>query len=265
MEKTKRVRIGEDRSLIIELDCGEFHFSDKDYLKSDRGKIMLKHGSVMQLADRANVVVDEPEMITSQGPMIYVFSRTASCGGKTFTAIGETNKLSLFDDIMKMNPATTADNRAYERAVLSVLGIYGDLYGASEINYKDRDGTLPSTVSKTAAKTKKDHTESLDESNAEKESAAVQADDTPKGVQKKPVWWDEIGFGEFKESELDPETFIVTMGPSADKNWTVKQLYDYDYKGCVYFAERSALDKAKDDLKKQAYACRRAIRKYGLK
>lgn len=114
MEKTKRVRIGEDRSLIIELDCGEFHFSDKDYLKSDKGKIMLKHGSVMQLADRANVVVDEPKMITSQGPMIYVFSRTASCGGKTFTAIGETNKLSLFDDIMKMNPATTADGRKRE-------------------------------------------------------------------------------------------------------------------------------------------------------
>lgn len=264
MEKTKRVRIGEDRSLIVELGCGEFQFSDKDYLKSDRGKILLKHGSVMRLAESANVVVGEPIMITTQGPMIYVFSRTATCGGKSFTAIGETNKLSLFDDIMRMNPATTADNRAYERAVLSVLGIYGDLYGASEINYKDKGGTTPSPVSKTAAKTKNDQTEPLDESDADDSTATVQAGEK-KGEQDKPVWWNDIGFGEFKESELEPDTFIVTLGPSADKNWTVKQLYDYDYRGCVYFAERSALDKAKDDLKKQVYACRRAIRKYGLK
>ena len=260
MKNQERVKIGEDRSLAIFIDGNEFTFSDRDYLKSDRGKILLKHGSVMRLAELNHVVVEEPVLLSSHNPLIYVFKRTAVFGGKRFSAVGETNKMTLFDDIMKANPATTADNRAYERAVLSVLGVYGDLYGASEINYKDKGGNEPPSVSKATAKEKEDQTQKIevtDKTSEEKESS-----DTGSRL---PVWWEDVGFGDYKESELDPETFIVQLGPSAGKNWTVKQLYDYNYKGCLYFAERSALDKAKDDLRKQVFACRRAIKKYGLK
>ena len=261
MKKTERVTIGEDRTLTVFVGDTEHKFSERDYLKSDKGKILLRHGSVMRLAEKANVVVGEPVLIATHSPVIYVFSRSATYGSKQFTAIGETNRVNLFDNVMLSNPASTADNRAYERAVLSVLGLYGDLYGASEINYKDKDGDSPSPVSKTTAKTKKDQAQTIEEpANASDSASGYAEQEEP----KTPVWWNDTGVGVFKESELDPETCIVTLGSSAGKNWTVKQLYDYDYKGCMYFAERSALDKAKDDLRKQVYACRRAIRKYGM-
>ena len=104
MKNQERVKIGEDRSLAVFIDGSEFTFSDRDYLKSDRGKILLKHGSVMRLAELNHVVVEEPVLLSSHNPLIYVFKRTAVFGGKRFSAVGETNKMTLFDDIMKSNP-----------------------------------------------------------------------------------------------------------------------------------------------------------------
>ena len=40
MKNQERVKIGEDRSLAVFIDGNEFTFSDRDYLKSDRGKIL---------------------------------------------------------------------------------------------------------------------------------------------------------------------------------------------------------------------------------
>lgn len=261
MEMPERIKVNTDKTLTVYLDDNEFLFNQKQYLKSDKGKILLKHQTVRQLAEVAGVSVGPPVLISTHNPVVYVFMRCANKGNYSVTEIGESNGQNLFDDIMKINPATTADNRAYERAVLKLLGIYGEVYGASEINYKD--GEKPPAASGREPKLNNDSDNSAVLENAEKAAVTnIKASQTEDG---KPFWWNDTGIGSFKESELDPETAIVTQGPCAGKDWTVKQLYDFKYTSCVYFAERKNLDTASDDFKKQVYACRRAIRKYGLK
>lgn len=262
MEMPERVKENSNKTLTVYIDSEPFEIGEKEYLKSDKGKILLKHRSIVQLAELTGVVIGPPMLIHTHGPSVYVFSRTATRAGVSMTEIGESNAQSLYDDVMKITPATTADNRAYERAVLKLLGLYGDVYGASEIDYRD-GGKRPSSVSQNEPKkaTAENDTTSAEERNESADEQGAPTDDT----SKQPPWWDDTGFGAYKESELDPETFIVTQGPFAGKNWTVKQLYDYQFKSCKYFADRTKLEEANDEFRKQVYACRRAIRKYGMK
>lgn len=265
MEMPERVIENKNKTLTVYIDSQPFELGAKDYLKSDKGKILLKHRSVATLAELASVDVGPPVLVHTHGPSIYVFARTASHGGKSVTEIGESNSQSLYDEVMKITPATTADNRAYERAVLKVLGIYGDVYGASEIDFRDGK-KQPSTVSQNEPKKA---TAENDTTTEEVSENTAESEENEQGTSEKtvttPPWWDDTGFGAYKESELNPETAIVTQGPLAGKNWTVKQLYDYQYNSCRYFADRTALDGANDDFRKQVYTCRRAIRKYGIK
>jgi len=265
MEMPERVIENKNKTLTVYIDSQPFELGTKEYLKSDKGKILLKHRSVATLAELAGVAVGPPVLVHTHGPSIYVFARTATHGGKSVTEIGESNSQSLYDEVMKITPATTADNRAYERAVLKVLGIYGDVYGASEIDFKDGN-KQPSAVSQNEPK------KATAENDTTSDEVIGCADESEGNTQKapeqaatNPPWWDDTGFGAYKESELNPETFIVTQGPLAGKNWTVKQLYDYQYNSCRYFADRTALEGANDDFRKQVYTCRRAIRKYGIK
>lgn len=267
MEMPERVKIKDDKSLELQLEDFNdvFTIKESQYFKSDRGKILLKHQTIMQLAELLNIEVGPPVLLHTHNPVIYVIARTAKLGNRSCTEIGETNSKTLFDEIMKVNPASTADNRAYDRAVLKLLKIYGEVYGASEINYKDEK---PSSAA--SKREPKQHKDSMSK-------AATISDKAPEAVtdpstvetQKKedqiPFWWNDTGVGVFKESELNPDVVIVSHGQCAGKNWTVKQLYDYQYSGCVYFAERRSLESADTDFKKQVYACRRAIRKYGIK
>ncbi len=264
MEMPEKVKVNNNKTLTVYVDEVEFEIGEKQYLKSDKGKILLKHRTIVELAELTGTIVEAPVLVHTHSPVVYVFSRTAIRGCKRCTELGESNAQSLFDDIMKITPATTADNRAYERAVLKVLGIYGDVYGASEIDYRDGKPKPPSSVSQSEPKNKNDSTSNAqnagENKDAAEESTAVTSTETGK-----PFWWDGTGVGAFKESELDPDTFVVTQGQFAGKSWTVKQLYDYQYNSCKYFAERANLDTSNDEFKKQVYACRRAIRKYGLK
>ena len=261
MEMPERVKENEDKTLTVYVDEAEFEVSEKQYLKSDKGRILLKHKTIEYLAELAGVTVEGPQLVHTHSPVVYIFSRTATRGDKCVTELGESNGQSLYDEIMKVTPAITADNRAYERAVLKVLGIYGEVYGASEIDYKD--GKKPSTVSKTEPK--KTVNDSVNIVLAETDDSNNDTSANQNARTGNPVWWDDTGVGAYKESELEPDTFIVTQGQLAGKNWTVKQLYDYQYKSCLYFAERVNLETASDEYKKQVFACRRAIRKYGLK
>lgn len=259
MEMPERIKENSDRSLTVYVDGAPFEIGEKQYLKSDKGRILLKHQTIVELARLANVIVEEPRLVHTHSPVVYVFSRTAIRGSVRCTEIGESNGQSLYDDIMKITPATTADNRAYERAVLKVLGLYGEAYGASEIDYRDGKKQPPSVSQTEPKEIKKD---SVKKTETDDDS---QVKDSPTKTEEKPIWWDDTGVGVFKESLLDPDTFIVTHGQFAGKNWIVKQLYDYQYSSCKYYAERSQLENADDEFKKQVYACRRAIRKYGVK
>ena len=253
MKSSVEVCINRDNNLIIKIDEIDYLFAETDYLTSDRGKILLKHQAIMDLAKRADVTVEEPKLLSSHSPVVYVFSRKAVRKGKeTFTAIGECNNKTLFDDIMLQNPASTADNRAVEKAILSVLGLHGKVYGATEINFKDK---ILSDSKKKQEKTE-DIQKALESTSFEKE----EVEDV-----KKPFWWDDLGKDRYSDKQLDPVSFPVTHGNNKDKNWSVKQLYEFDYECCRYYAERDKLENANEEYRKLVYSCRRAIRTYGMK
>ncbi len=259
MEMPERVKLNTDKTLTVFLNNDEIILKKDDYVKSDKGKILLKHKTVRMLADLAKVRIGPPVLMSTHGSTVYVIARTAKLGDEESTELGEANDKNLYDAIMQNNPATTADNRAYERAVLKILKLYGEVYGASEINFRD-DNKSPAASSSSKPEETNDSNDAT-EQEAPKEVVAK----PPADNGEKPFWWNDTGVGTYKESELNPEKVIVTQGPCAGKNWTVKLLYEYQYPSCLYFAERKSLESANDDFKKQVYACRRAIREYGMK
>ena len=258
--------IREDGTLVIMVNEVEYEFKEMDdFIYSDRKKIILKHHAVINLAANANIKVGPPVLLCSHDPGCFVFSREAILGdGTKFCAVGEANavKDNLWSEYLQQYPAVTADNRAYERAVLGVVGLYGKIYGGSEIPFADgaaEEKTPPAAMSEVKQEIA-DHSQSVAEEPAEQVEETTGSTD-----ENLPKWWNDIGIGLYTDKQLEPETYIVTQGQCKGKNWTVKYLYDFNYKSCWYFATRDLENAPSEDFTKQVYACRRAIRKYGIK
>lgn len=255
--------IREDGTLAIIINEVQYEFKEKeDFIYSDKKKIILKHHAVINLAANAKIEVGPPRLLCTHDSGCYIFCREATLGdGTRFSAIGESNQVdnNLWSEYLKQYPAETADNRAYERAVLGAIGLYGKIYGGSEIPFSDsvREEKKQSV---TQTEIKQDNSESAVE--------GIVAQDVEKAEsvsENLPKWWNDIGTGLYTDKQLEPETFIVCQGQCKGKNWTVKYLYDFNYKSCWYFATRDLENAPSEDFTKQVYACRRAIRKYGIK
>ena len=102
MEMPDKYTINPDGSLTVYVDSQEYVFSKNQFLKSDKGRILLKHQAVAMLAEMTGVKVREPVLLSNYNPVIYVFSRTAVRGNETFAAVGESNRKNLFCDVMMM-------------------------------------------------------------------------------------------------------------------------------------------------------------------
>lgn len=250
--------------LVIIVNEVEYEFAEKeDFIYSDKKKIILKHHAVINLANNANINVGPPILLSSHDSGSFVFAREAvRSDGVKLSAVGEANavKDNLWSEYLQQYPAETADNRAYERAVLGVIGVHGKIYGGSEIPFVDQPkeekplNEIPTAV-----------TEEIAETHTEDNSEVKPSEEKPVVSPEHPKWWNDIGTGLYTDAQLDPETFIVTQGQCKGKNWTVKYLYDFNYKSCWYFATRDLDNAPSEDFTKQVFACRRAIRKYGIK
>ena len=255
--------IREDGTLVIIINEVEYEFKEMDdFIYSDKRKIILKHHAVINLASNANIKVGPPILLSSHNAGCFVFYREAILSdGTKYYAIGESNdvKDNLWSEYLQQYPAETADNRAYERAVLGAVGLYGKIYGGSEIPFADG-----AKEDKTPPTTKPEVKESAAEPVAE-EVTSAESETSEVATESLPKWWNDIGIGLYTDKQLEPETFIVTQGQCKGKNWTVKYLYDFNYKSCWYFATRDLENAPSEEFTKQVYACRRAIRKYGIK
>lgn len=283
-QKPNGYELRSDGTLTVTYNNVTYEFFEKDdFVLSDRKKIILKHHAVIALAIECNLTVGPPVLLSGQGSDGFIFMREVTLpDGKNFSAIGESNGVdgNLWSEYLQQYPAETADNRAYERAVLGAMGLYGKIYGGSEIPFAD-GGEKPYKKPETAPVAKAET--NGEESNSEKKEAVqsvadavivsetqVETAEAPVEAEQefdadKPRWWNDIGVGTYTDKMLDPATFIVTLGESKGKNWTVKELYDYNYDSCWYFATRSLENSPSEAFDKQVYSCRRAIRTYGLK
>lgn len=250
--------------LVIFVNEVEFEFVEKDdFIYSDKKKIILKHHAVINLANNAKIKVGPPTLLSSHDPGSFVFCREAEMSdGTRYCAVGEANgvKDNLWSEYLQQYPAETADNRAYERAVLGIVGLYGKIYGGSEIPFSDEHRSVAVPEKAPEKQAEEQHAEQTVEKVDEVQNAPAEA-----SVESLPKWWNDIGVGLYTDKQLDPDTFIVTQGQCKGKNWTVKYLYDYNYKSCWYFATRDLENAPSEDFTKQVYACRRAVKKYGIK
>lgn len=262
MMMPENYEIRDNGKLVIIVNEVEYEFSEnEDFIYSDRKKIILKHHAVINLATNANIKVGPPILLSSHDSTNFVFSREAVCSdGLHFHAVGEANgvKDNLWSEYLQQYPAETADNRAYERAVLGAVGLYGKVYGGSEIPFADECKTEKIEMNTSAAET----VHSEETPKEDKTEVPLQSAETPAEI---PKWWNDIGTGLYTDKQLEPETFIVTQGQCKGKNWTVKYLYDFNYKSCWYFATRDLDNAPSEEFTKQVFSCRRAIRKYGIK
>lgn len=259
MQMPESYRIEGDKLTII-VGEAEFEFAEKkDFIRSDSEKILMKHHAITVLAQNANIYVSMPVLLTSHDSNCFVIAREAKKeDGTRYSAVGESNPKNLWSEYLEQYPAETADNRAYDRAVLGVIGVYGKIYSTSEFSFNDgktQKESKPTVITSIAAE-EETKEEQVPETNPEE--AADQTD-------KLPEWWNDIGVGVYSDKQLDPTTFIVTEGQCKGKNWTVKQLYEFKYDSCYYFATRTLENSKSEEFTKQVYACRRALRQYGIK
>ncbi len=156
-----------------------------------------------------------PVLLSSHDSGSFVFCREAVMNdGTKYCAVGEANgvKDNLWSEYLQQYPAETADNRAYERAVLGIVGLYGKIYGGSEIPFSDehRSVTVPEKAPEKQAK--EQHAEQTVEKVDELQNAPAEA-----FVESLPKWWNDIGVGLYTDKQLDPDTFIVTQGQCKGK------------------------------------------------
>lgn len=259
MQMPESYRMEGDKLTII-VGEAEFEFAEKkDFIRSDSEKILMKHHAITVLAQNANIYVSMPVLLTSHDSNCFVIAREAKKeDGTRYSAVGESNPKNLWSEYLEQYPAETADNRAYDRAVLGVIGVYGKIYSTSEFSFNDgkpQEESKPAVIASIAA---------ADEEPKEEQAPDANSDEADQ-PDKLPEWWNDIGVGVYSDKQLDPTTFIVTEGQCKGKNWTVKQLYEFKYDSCYYFATRTLENSKSEEFTKQVYACRRALRQYGIK
>ncbi len=252
MQMPESYRIEGDKLTII-VGEAEFEFAEKkDFIRSDSEKILMKHHAITVLAQNANICVSMPVLLSSHDSNCFVIAREAKKeDGTRYGAVGESNPQNLWSEYLEQYPAETADNRAYDRAVLGVIGVYGKIYSTSEFSFNDgepRKESKPTVITTVAAADEKPKVVQASETNSE--------EGTPNQPDNFPVWWNDIGVGVYSDKQLDPTTFIVTEGQCKGKNWTVKQLYEFKYESCYYFATRTLENAKSEEFTKQVYACK---------
>lgn len=139
MENKQAFTLNANDTITIRYRDAELIFAkESDYLQLDDSSVVIKHGTVMQIADSFNIQVSEPKILIAHGPKSYVVTRTASDQilRKEALGIGEVIPENLETPISKKYPFITADTRAYDRAVLQLLGLSGKVYSDFEISEK---------------------------------------------------------------------------------------------------------------------------------
>ena len=124
MQMPESYRIEGDKLTII-VGEAEYEFVEKkDFIRSDSEKILMKHHAITVLAQNANIYVSMPVLLTSHDSNCFVIAREArKDDGSKYSAVGESNPNNLWSEYLEQYPAETADNRAYDRAVLGVIGV----------------------------------------------------------------------------------------------------------------------------------------------
>lgn len=128
--------LNENGNLVVEVTrpngmAHKFEFEPKTEFILDNNCCILRKTAIHRMVTELQIEVSVPDIKPISNTMVIV--RAAKLGERVEYAIGEASDKSLESDIAKKYPILTADNRAYQRAVLQVLGLAGRVYGEDEM------------------------------------------------------------------------------------------------------------------------------------
>lgn len=248
-----------------------YEFDSGQDIISDHNIVILKKAAIQKLVVGENIKVGEPKAFFIGSSI--VISRSAQYGTRIEYAIGEASKNSLKTDIAKTYPFITADNRAYQRAVLQVLGLAGRFYGEDEIQRDSSGSDDPfdyPVISSDMATTSVGSTEAIHSVSSNlinsQQTTSVRNSTVSNTIPAnryiiKPEhttkyhWLTQQAADEV--ASIDPDTYVINQGRNKNKGWTASQMLLNDLASTEWYAEKSIGTNEK--FNEAIRACRAAI------
>lgn len=254
----------ESKSYEFEKDKDFAFVTDNGVLNKD--KIIIMHGAIMNMADELGITVSKPEQLSSYSRIHYVLCCTATYKDRTEIGIGEATKENLVaaSRIAQMYPYTTAYTRAYDKAVLNVLGFSGKIFSDSEITMETSDIPADADILENAETSENKvvdttppvvHPVPVNPDAKDPASAVPNTTEEKSHPTKKDIFGKEL-YGD----EINPDVFVVTKGKYKDSNLTVEKLYEEDPETVRWFANKGLTNS--EDFNKHIYSCRREMAKH---
>lgn len=228
------------------------------------GVYILQKSAIMELVEGEKIVVSPPKVVFAQNGC-FVLCRSAEYNGRTEYALGEANSGNLTTEIAKKYPAITADNRAYERAVLAVLGLSGRVYGSDEIAATpnmppvsaERNIVQTKTVSNTTSNQTAAPASNSNVANQPATSAKAAKFAITDEMKAQYPWLENPEFDKYGD-ETNPSVYAIKQGRNKEKGWNATEMLIHDRSSTEWYASKQ-FSNSNVDFNKCVVACRKAI------
>ncbi len=129
----------ENGKVYLKTEKNEYTFGiPNDALEmNEEGRILLRKSAISKIIAKEGIKISEPKAIPGERILIagrFVIMVSAKLGDEEVFEIGSAHPDNLTTSIATLYPLEMAHNRAKQRAVLSLLGLGGLLYGEDEID-----------------------------------------------------------------------------------------------------------------------------------
>lgn len=140
----------ENGKVFLKTEKNEYTFGiPNDALEmNEEGRILLRKSAISKIVATEGIKISEPKAIPGEHILIagrFVIMVSAKLGDEEVYEIGSAHPDNLTTSIAALYPLEMAHNRARQRAVLSLLGLGGVLYGEDEID-SSQIKTAPSPI-----------------------------------------------------------------------------------------------------------------------
>lgn len=227
---------------------------------TDGKAYVLRKSAIHRLVTALGIIVGEPKNFYV-GKNIAI-SRAATFGKRTEYALGDASEASLENDIARKYPFIMADNRAYQRAVIQVLGLAGRFYGEDELKISNSNG-------------KKEQSENAPNQNIDESTPPVTSKPVTSNYQASPTgqgntasyftvsaehtakysWLTQQTADEL--ANINPDTYIMEQGRHKDKKWSATQTFELAPETAEWYAAKGYGPNEK--FNEAVSACRKAI------
>lgn len=238
-----------------------YTFKVGENIIEENGVYILQKSAIMDLVEGEKIVVSPPKVVFAQNGC-FVLCRSAEYNGRTEYALGEANSGNLSTDIAKKYPAITADNRAYERAVLAVLGLSGRIYGSDEIATSNTpsasaERNITQTITSANTVSKSNQNVSPESAKQSAASAKVSKFTITADMKSQYPWLENPEFDKYGD-ETNPSVYAIKQGRNKEKGWNATEMLMYDRSSAEWYASKQ-FSNSNDDFNKCVVACRKAI------